>query len=130
MSLKRPLSPESNNKNNSITNDVRQLKRFKLHSIIQELQNEEAKLVLLKKLRASQQLSSSRTNKNLSTITNGFHSPTTTTTTTIASVPTQSNILSIKSTPLPITNPISQPQPIQLPTTTTTPVVNRRILHY
>ena len=70
MSLKRPLSPESND--NLINNDKRQLKRLKLHSIIQQLRNEEAKLVLLKKLRTSQQIST-RTNKNSSTISNGTH---------------------------------------------------------
>lgn len=74
MSLKRPLSPELNDQHGSITNDVRQLKRFKLHSIIQELQNEEAKLVLLKKLRTSQQLSP-RPNKNGTSTTNGRQSP-------------------------------------------------------
>ncbi|CAF0730527.1 unnamed protein product [Adineta ricciae] len=110
MSLKRPLSPESNNKNNSITTDIRQLKRCKLHSIIQELQNEEAKLVLLKKLRTSQQQSSPspppplRTNKDLSTTTNGFHSPIPKT------KPTTSP--SLTSSTAPITNPSSQSQPI------------------
>ena len=53
MSLKRSLSFESNNNNN---NGIQQLKRLKLYSIVQELQNEEAYLVLLKKLRTSQQL--------------------------------------------------------------------------
>ncbi|CAF0930978.1 unnamed protein product [Adineta steineri] len=99
MSVKRSLSPESND-HNCITNDIRQLKRFKLHSIIQELQNEEAKLTLLKKLRTSQQLST-RTNKNLTTITNGFHSPT-----------THSITPPVKPAQLPITNP---PPPQQLP---------------
>ena len=96
MSNKRPLSPEltngltnDNNKNNS--NNIRSLKRFKLHSIIEELRNEEANLVLLKKLRASQQLinrthtsnhSNTNTNNHISTktttTTNGFHSSTAT----------------------------------------------------
>jgi len=96
MSLKRPLSPESNN--DCITNDIRQLKRLKLHSIIHELQNEEANLVLLKKLRSSQQLST-RTNKNLTTIANGFHSAAT----RITTLPT-------KPAQPPITNPSPQPQ--------------------
>ncbi|CAF3636083.1 unnamed protein product [Adineta steineri] len=70
MSNKRPLSPESNN---NLTNDntVRSLKRLKLHSIVQELRNEEANLVLLKKLRACQQLAV-RSNTTPAT-TNGFH---------------------------------------------------------
>ena len=61
MSLKRPLSPELNF--NPVQTDTRQVKRLKLHSIIEQLRNEEAKLILLKKLRTSQQLTT-RTNKN------------------------------------------------------------------
>lgn len=93
MSNKRPLSPELtngliNDKDNST--DTRSLKRFKLHSIIEELRSEEANLVLLKKLRASQQLinrthnTSNHTNNNhnhistKTTATNGFHSATAT----------------------------------------------------
>ncbi|CAF2052735.1 unnamed protein product [Rotaria magnacalcarata] len=70
MSLKRPLSPELNI--NSINNTVRQSKRLKLHSIIQKLQNEEACLVLLKKLRTNQQLSTQKINQT-KTVTNGYH---------------------------------------------------------
>jgi hypothetical protein len=98
MSLKRPLSPESNN--DLIHNDTRQLKRLKLHSIIQQLRNEEAKLILLKKLRTNQQLTT-RTTKSSTTITNGFH-PTATRLTTTSAIP------SIK----PITNIPSQQPPI------------------
>lgn len=61
MSLKRPLSPELTF--NPVQTDTRQVKRLKLHSIIEQLRNEEAKLILLKKLRTSQQLAT-RTNKN------------------------------------------------------------------
>jgi hypothetical protein len=103
MSLKRPLSPESNN--NLINNDSRRLKRLKLHSIIQQLRNEEAKLILLKKLRTSQQLST-RTNKNLIEVTNGFHP----TATRITTAPT-------KPVPLPITNFTPQQQPIPITAT-------------
>ncbi|CAF3386533.1 unnamed protein product [Rotaria sp. Silwood1] len=73
MSLKRPLSPESNI--NFINNTVHQLKRLKPHSIIQELQNEEAFLVLLKKLRTNQQIltQTNNTNNNTKTVTNGCH---------------------------------------------------------
>lgn len=74
MSNKRPLSPESTN--GYVNNDLRSLKRLKLHSIIQELRNEEANLVILKKLRACQQLTT-RINNGSSTsgtsTTNGFH---------------------------------------------------------
>ena len=77
MSNKRPLSPESTN--GCVNNDIRSLKRLKLHSIIQELRNEEANLVILKKLRTCQQLttrintsSSAAITSNNST-TNGFH---------------------------------------------------------
>jgi hypothetical protein len=103
MSLKRPLSPESNN--NLINNDTRRLKRLKLHSIIQQLRNEEAKLILLKKIRTSQQLST-RTSKNSTTVTNGFHS-TATRTTTAPTKPTQ----------LPITNVPLQQQSIPIAAT-------------
>ena len=73
MSNKRTLSPES--RHSSINeNNIRSLKRLKLRSIVQNLRNEEANLVILKKLRSSQQLST-RTN-NISKI-NGFHSSTT-----------------------------------------------------
>ena len=74
MSLKRPLSPESNN-NSFVNNDTRQLKRLKLHSIIQQLRDEETKLLLLKRLHTNQQLASSpRTNKTISsTISNENH---------------------------------------------------------
>jgi hypothetical protein len=107
MSLKRPLSPESNNQ--FFNNDTQQLKRLKLHSIIQELRNEEAKLVLLKKLRMSQQLLT-RTNKNLTpptpvvaaaAVTNGIH-------------PAATRIVppTTKPVQLPITNSIVQQQPI------------------
>lgn len=68
MSLKRPLSPELTS-NHFLNNDTRQLKRLKLHSIIQQLRNEETKLVLLKKLHTNQQLLS-RTTKNSSTLSN------------------------------------------------------------
>jgi hypothetical protein len=95
MSLKRPLSPESNN--DFIHNDTRQLKRLKLHSIIQQLRNEEAKLILLKKLRANQQLTT-RTNKSSTTVTNGFH-PTATrlTTNTTPAIPLSKPITNIPS---------------------------------
>ena len=73
MSLKRPLSPELN-ENNFVHNDTHQLKRLKLHSIIQQLRNEEAKLILLKKLRTNQQLATRTTTKSsATTVTNGFH---------------------------------------------------------
>ena len=111
MSNKRPLSPESAN-GFSDDNQIRSLKRLKLHSIIQELRTEEAKLVLLKKLRASQQITT-RTNNNstsndttttkstTTTTTNGFHSsatrvPTAATTTKPTSAPIPP---SIKQTP-------------------------------
>ena len=69
MSNKRPLSPEATN--GHLTTDQRALKRFKLHSIIQELRNEEANLVLLKKLRASQQILARQA--AAATTTNGHH---------------------------------------------------------
>ena len=74
MSLKRPLSPELNS--NRVQHDTRQVKRLKLHSIIEQLRNEEAKLVLLKKLRTSQQ-SATRTSKNFPKITHDLPSTTT-----------------------------------------------------
>jgi len=104
MSLKRPLSPESNN--NLINNDTRRLKRLKLHSIIQQLRNEEATLILLKKLRTSQQLSI-RTNKNLTEVTNGFHP----TATRITTAPIKPPL------PPPITNFTSQQQSIPITAT-------------
>ncbi|CAF4518968.1 unnamed protein product, partial [Rotaria magnacalcarata] len=55
MSNKRPISPESTN-DVIIDNNMRLLKRLKLHSLVQELRNEEANLVILKKLRSCQQL--------------------------------------------------------------------------
>jgi len=107
MSLKRPLSPESNN--NLINNSVHQSKRLKLHSIIQQLRNEEAKLILLKKLRTNQQLST-RTNKNLTTITNGFHPTAAPAATRITTTPT-------KPPQLPITNFPLQQQSIPITAT-------------
>ncbi|CAF1174073.1 unnamed protein product [Rotaria sordida] len=91
MSNKRPLSPESTN---SQINDIniRSLKRLKLHSIIQELRNEEANLVILKKLRSCQQLAT-RTNNNILPTTT-----TTTTTTTNGFHPTATRILTTKPT--------------------------------
>ncbi|CAF2406800.1 unnamed protein product [Rotaria sp. Silwood2] len=91
MSLKRPLSPESNI--NFINNTVCQLKLLKLRSILQELRNEEAYLVLLKKLRTNQQLLTQTNNNNTKTVTNGCH---------------------------PIEKPIITPsiKPVQLPITT------------
>jgi rubrerythrin len=112
MSLKRPLSPESNNY--LINNDTRQLKRLKLHSIIQQLRNEEAKLILLKKLRTSQHLST-RTNKISTPITNGFHP-------TATRIPTAPE----KPAPLPITN-IPLPQP-SVPVTAARKTTNSPLL--
>jgi hypothetical protein len=101
MSNKRPLSPESIN---GLTNDnnLRSLKRLKLHSIIEELRNEEANLVMLKKLRACQQLATrtnntSTTTTTTTTITNGFH-------------PTATRIPTNKPT-TPIPPPIKSVQP-------------------
>ena len=83
MSNKRPLSPESNN---SLINDdnIRTLKRLKLHSIIQELRNEEANLMILKKLRLCQQLATRANNTPPppSTTTTNLLLPQPTTTTT------------------------------------------------
>jgi hypothetical protein len=97
MSNKRPLSPESTNGLNN-DNNIRSLKRFKLHSIIQELRNEEANLVLLKKLRACQQLAT-RTNNNSTTT----KTTTTTTATTINGFhPTAARVQTTKpTTPIP-----------------------------
>ncbi|CAF0750666.1 unnamed protein product [Rotaria sordida] len=77
MSIKRPLSPESNI--NFINNTLGQLKRLKLRSLIEELRNEEAHLVLLKKLRTNQQLltqtnnNNNNNNNNTKALTNGYH---------------------------------------------------------
>jgi hypothetical protein len=95
MSLKRPLSPESN-ENNIVHNDTHQLKRLKLHSIIQQLKNEEAKLILLKKLRTNQQLAT-RTNKSLTTTTNGFHPTATRLATNTPAIPPSKPITTIPS---------------------------------
>jgi hypothetical protein len=122
MSLKRPLSPESNN--NLINNDTRQLKRLKLHSIIQQLRNEEAKLILLKKLHKSQQ-SSIRTNKNLATVTNGFH-PVATVTNAFHPVATRIPTAPTKPVQLPITTFSSQQQSI--PVTATRKTSNSPLL--
>jgi hypothetical protein len=123
MSNKRPLSPESTNGLNN-ENNIRSLKRFKLHSIIQELRNEEANLVLLKKLRACQQLAT-RTNNNSTTT-----KTTTTTTTTIngfhptaARVPTTKPTTPIPSSIKPLQQPLSSAtrKPINPPLTTKIP---------
>ena len=96
MSTKRSLSPESNG-------DLRSLKRLKLHSIIQELQNEEANLVILKKLRACQQFIA-RTNA-----TTVPTKPTTTTTTTNGFHPTATRTAINKSAlPVPSVNSLSR----------------------
>ena len=105
MSTKRALSPESNS-------DLRSLKRLKLHSIIQELQNEEANLAILKKLRACQQfvartnattVPTKPTTSTTTPATNGFH-------------PTATRMAINKSAqPVPSVNSLSrsslQPQP-------------------
>ncbi|CAF3033151.1 unnamed protein product [Rotaria sp. Silwood2] len=99
MSNKRPLSPESTNSQINDSN-IRSLKRLKLHSIIQELRNEEANLVILKKLRSCQQLTT-RTNNNTSSTTTTTTTPTTpppTTTTTNGFHPTATRIPTIKPT--------------------------------
>lgn len=97
MSLKRPLSPESNV--NYANNSTRQSKRLKLHSIIQKLQNEEACLALLKKLHTNQQLATQKIN-NAKTLTNGSHTAEKITIAPIAKPPQ-----------LPITNiPVKQQQ--------------------
>lgn len=124
MSNKRPLSPESTN-GLSNDNQIRSLKRLKLHSIIEELRNEEANLVLLKKLRASQQITT-RTNNN-STTTNGFHP--TTTSVAAARVPAPTTTTKPTSAPIPpsIKQPVQQPlssairKPINPPLTTKIP---------
>ena len=126
MSDKRPLSPESNNNLNN-NNNIRSLKRLKLHSIIQELRNEEANLVLLKKLRSCQQLSA-RINNNsttTTTTTNGFH-PTATripTNKPATTLPVSTNLSSRSSLPQPLpsatrkpTNSINLPLPTKIPT--------------
>lgn len=112
MSNKRPLSPESNN--GHINNDSRSMKRFKLHSIIQELRNEEANLVVLKKLRLSQQIAS-RTNPpslNNTQTTNGFH-------TTATRMLTNNNGTNKPMTPVSTDNILSKPasQPAMQPAT-------------
>jgi hypothetical protein len=128
MSNKRPFSPESNN---SLINDnnTRSLKRLKLHSIIQELRNEEANLVILKKLRACQQLAATRTN-NTSTTT-----PTTTTTTTTITTngfhPTATRIPTNKpTTPIPPSiKSLQQPLPsaTRKPTNSINPPLTTKI---
>jgi hypothetical protein len=114
MSNKRPLSPESTN-GLYIDNNIRSLKRLKLHSIIQELRNEEANLVLLKKLRASQQLIT-RTNNNSTTTTtntknNNNNSTTTTTITTNGFHTAATRVPTAKpTTPIPTSiKPLQQP---------------------
>ena len=109
MSNKRPLSPESTNGLNN-DNHIRSLKRLKLHSIIQELRNEEANLVLLKKLRACQQ-STTRVNNTSTTTTNGFHS------TTKSNTPIPPPTLKTLQQPLPsATRKINPPITTKLPT--------------
>jgi hypothetical protein len=97
MSNKRPLSPVIND------NNIHSLKRLKLHSIIQELRNEEANLVILKKLRSCQQLATRTNNTSTTTTTtNGFHP------TTATRVPTNKPITPI---PPPLIKPPQQPLP-------------------
>lgn len=115
MSLKRPLSPELNS--NRVQQDTRQVKRLKLHSIIEQLRTEEAKLVLLKKLRTSQQLAN-RTNKNSMKITSDLPSTTNRITNTNKPVTT----LPVQVPPQP------QPQPIPPPISTTRKVSNSPVL--
>ncbi|UJR13927.1 hypothetical protein I4U23_000932 [Adineta vaga] len=125
MSNKRPLSPEPINISTN-DNNTRSLKRLKLHSIIEELRNEEANLVLLKKLRACQQLAT-RTNNTPST-TNGFHPTATRVPTNKPSIPvtpisTTNSSQSRSSLPQPLpsatrkpTNIVNPPIPIKIPT--------------
>lgn len=107
MSLKRPLSPELNF--NRIQTDIQQVKRVKLHSIIEQLQNEEAKLVLLKKLRTSQQLAT-RTNKHSNKINNELPTPTTRVVNPIKPVLNQ---------PAPPPPPVRKPATVPVPTQNT-----------
>jgi hypothetical protein len=126
MSNKRPLSPESNNNNLNNNNNIRSLKRLKLHSIIQELRNEEANLAILKKLHSCQQLAT-RTNNlttTTTTTTNGFH-PTATRVLTnkpTTSLPTSATPLSRSSLPPSLPPAIRKPSnPINLPLPTKVP---------
>lgn len=133
MSNKRPLSPEPTNVLSNNEN-IRSLKRLKLHSIIQELRNEEANLVLLKKLRSCQQ-SASRTNNNntnntntnnASVTTNGFHSAARVATNKSSTpvIPSSTNSsLSRSSLPQPLSsatrkpgNIVNAPLPTKIPT--------------
>jgi hypothetical protein len=131
MSNKRPLSPVSNN---SLINDnnIRSLKRLKLHSIIQELRNEEANLVILKKLRSCQQLATRTNNTSTTITTNGFHptvTPIPTNKPTTAPIPpsikpVQQPLSSATRKPTNLINPpLSTKIPTPLPTKTssTTP---------
>jgi len=119
MSNKRPLSPESSNSQIN-DNNIRSLKRLKLHSIIQELRNEEANLVLLKKLRLCQQLAVRTDN---ATTTNGFHPTATripTNKPTPSVLPSTNSTLSRSSVQQPIPSatrkPINSPLPTKIPT--------------
>ncbi|CAF1513371.1 unnamed protein product [Adineta ricciae] len=134
MSNKRPLSPEPTNVLSNNEN-IRSLKRLKLHSIIQELRNEEANLVLLKKLRSCQQ-SANRTNNNNTNNTNAITAPVTTNGfySAAARVPTNkpstpvvsssaNSLLSRSSLPQPLSsatrkpgNIINAPLPTKIPT--------------
>ncbi|CAM4785958.1 unnamed protein product [Rotaria magnacalcarata] len=121
MSNKRPISPESTN-DVIIDNNMRLLKRLKLHSLVQELRNEEANLVILKKLRSCQQLV---VRINNTSTTNGFHPtatriPTSKPTITNPSIPNSLSRSSIQqpetSTIRKVTNPMNSPLPTKIPT--------------
>ncbi|CAF3766549.1 unnamed protein product [Rotaria socialis] len=121
MSNKRPLSPESTN-GVIIDNNMRSLKRLKLHSLVQELRNEEANLVILKKLRSCQQLV---VRINNTSTTNGFHPTATRIPTSKPTIPNPSipNSLSRSSIQQPetstirkVTNPMNSPLPTKIPT--------------
>jgi hypothetical protein len=120
MSNKRPLSPELNNGLNH--DNTRSLKRLKLHSIIQELRNEEANLAILKKLRLCQQLAA-RTNN---TSTNGFHSVATRVPTNKTTLPIPPSRSSLQQLPPPLPMP-SMPVATRKPTNSINPSLITKI---